>query len=309
MRLSLVVLIAVLAALMPGAALADSPDEKGGFVLRVNGDYAVSTGESIRTLVVIRGDATVDGTVTDALVVIDGDATVRGTVEDNITVVRGSLTLEQGARVKNIQLIRSDLNLNSGASVTGDIERSSFRWVGGALIILGVLLWLGMTVVVLVAGLVFAAIGGKQLGSAAAALTASPGESILGAVIAVVAIPIAAVIAMVTVVGLPVGLGVLLFLLPALLFLGYIVTGVRLGSLMLNRSDLGEPASHPYLAAVLGLLVLQVALLIPVVGAVAFVLAGPWGAGGLVLVAWRGLREKPAVTLAPGPSQAPPAFP
>ena len=46
--------------------------------------------------------------------------------------------------------------------------------------------------------------------------------------------------AMLTLVGIPLGLGVLLLVLPALWFLGYIVAGARLGTLILHRDDAAQ---------------------------------------------------------------------
>ena len=314
MRFLPLLLFAFLVAIVPVVASADDGSgHRGGFVLRANGDYTLDADQELNALVVIHGNTTVAGKIHDSLIVVDGDARVSGTVDGEVVVVRGSLVLEPGARVKNVSLVRSDFTQEPGATVTGDISRRSFRLFGGAVLLFGAIFWLWTTVAVIVAGIVFAAIGGKQLGAAASYLTGATGQSILGAVVATVGLPLAAVLAIVTVIGLPVGIGILVFVVPAVFFLGYLVAGTWLGSLMLSRTRFGETGSHPYMQALLGLFALQVIALVPVLGGVTVVVLVLWGAGGLVYLAWRGLREKPPeppVTLpAAEPAPAPPRQP
>jgi hypothetical protein len=303
MRFLPLVLLALLMAVIPMVALADDgASHRGGFVLRANGDYTLDANQELNSIVVIRGNASIAGRVHDSLIIVDGDATVSGTVEGEVVVVSGSLVLESGARVKNVNLVRSDFTQNPGATVTGDISRRSLRLFSGALVLFGILFWVWSTVAVLVAGVVFAGVGGKQLRAATGYLTEAPGQSVLGAVLTVIALPLVAVLAILTVIGLPVGIGMLIFLLPALLFLGYLVTGTWLGTLMLSGTRAGKGEGHPYWQALLGLFALQVILLVPVLGGLAFAIAGPWGAGALVYHAWKGVRERP-----PAPPLPPPA--
>lgn len=294
MRFLPLLLFSFLVALVPVVASADDGSaHRGGFVLRANGDYTLEANQELNSLVVIHGNTTVAGRIHSSLVVVDGDARVSGTIDSDVVVVRGSLVLERGAQVKNVSLVRSDFTQEPGATVTGDISRRSFRLFSGALLLFGALFWLWTTVAVLVAGIVFASVGGKQLGAAASYFTGATGQSILGAIVATIGLPLVAVVAIVTVIGVPVGIGILVFLMPAVFFLGYLVAGTWLGSLMLSRTRFGEAGSHPYLPALLGLFALQVIVLVPVLGALAFVIAGPWGAGALLYHAWRGWREKP----------------
>jgi hypothetical protein len=287
-------------ALLPGAARAQDPDAEGGLLLRVNGDVRVPAGESSDTIIVINGDAIVDGTVTGGVVVINGDATVNGTVDEEVVVINGTAGLGEGARVGgDVSLVRSDLTRAPGAVVEGTVaERSEFGF-GRAGAVFSFLVWLGFTIVVLLAGLLFAAVAGRQLSRAAALLTGSVGGTLLGAVLVWVGIPILAVLAFVTLVGIPLGLALLLFLLPALWFLGYLVAGTRLGGWLLGLLHRPTTADHPYLAALLGLLVLQLLLWIPVLGGLIWVLAGVLGAGALALLAWRAWQGRGMTT--PGP--------
>jgi hypothetical protein len=300
-----------MAALIPTQAFAQEDGRRDeGVLIRIDGDVRVEEGETVSNVVVINGDANIDGTVRDTLFVINGNAFVgdTGRVDGDINMIRSDLSLAGGSRVEDVMLLNSDLDREDGSVVSGEITRqNNIRWgfLGSAF---WIYLWLSMTVAVVLAALIFAAVGGRQLTAAADALTSDAAMSILAAVIVWVGGPILAVIAFVTVVGIPFGLGILLVVLPALWFLGYIVAGTRLGLAITQRGrDAGDVPNHPYLAALVGLLILQVVALIPVVGWLIVLVAGLYGAGGLALIAFRGARgtgTTPARTASaePGPA-------
>ena len=215
MRRLLILTLTLLVALLPAAALADS-DEKGGFSIRVNGDYRLPAEEEVEVLFVVDGNAEVAGTVHGALVVVNGDATVSGVVDGNITIVRGELELTDTAVVDDVQLIRSDLTRAPGATVRGDIDESDGWWAGWS-IFFGIILLLGLAVALFVVAIGFALVGGKQLGEAATALTGKPLQTIVAGIVTVIGLPILAVLAMATLVGIWVGLST-----------GLIVVGIAL---------------------------------------------------------------------------------
>jgi cytoskeletal protein CcmA (bactofilin family) len=281
-----------------GPTVAHAQGDDDSFILRVNGDVEVATGETVGTVIVVDGNVTVDGTISDSLVVIDGTAAVNGRVEGDITVISGDLDLRSGSTVNNVHLIRSDLLQADGATITGEVNERENFFFRGAWAVFSILAWLAFTIAVVVAGLVFAAVGGRQLRTASLSLTEEPGNSILASVILWVAVPLAAGLIIATLVGIPLGIGVLLFLLPAMWFLGYIAAGTRLGMMIAGRD-----AEHPYAAAAAGLLILQLLLIIPVLGALVVGVAGLWGAGAVALVAWRAARGTPAAPAQPEVSQ------
>jgi hypothetical protein len=302
-----VLMAAALLALLPGAAMADNGD-RGDFLLKVRGDVVVASGQSAGTVVVIDGNLLVEGTVRDTVVVISGTATIAGRVEDNVVVISGDLVLRSSADVKDVTLINSDLERASGATVRGEVrERDRLVWGLGA--VFSIVLWLGMTIGVIAGGLVFAAVGGRQLGVAARSLTGRVPASILAALGLWIALPILAALVFATVVGIPLAIGILVFLLPALWFLGYLAAGTRLGLALTGRMG-RETGLHPYSAAFLGLLILQLVFLVPGLGFLIVALAGLWGGGALVLMAWDAARSRgdgaPAAT-APPPEATPAA--
>jgi len=283
----LIPLFAVLFLLFPGGALAQGSSSSDDLLLRVNGPINVAAGQEYGNVVVIRDRADVAGVVRHELVVVDGDAMVTGTVEGNVTVVKGTLTLGSSARVTgDVDLINSDLTQASGATIQGKINKNSYNWSGWQLFAFSVYVWISVTIALIIAGLIFAAVGGRQLMAAGALMVRQTGMTIVAALVVGIGIPILAVLAMATILGIPLGLGLLIFLIPALWFFGYLTAGTKLGAVILRQ----QTSNHPYLAAALGILLLQVIGLIPFIGGLIDFLAGIFGTGALVLLAWHAWR-------------------
>lgn len=297
-----IILIAFAALLWPSTAAAQAgEDDDDSATIRINADVIIGPDETIENLVVISGNAVIEGTVTGTLVVIDGDATISGSVGDDLTVISGDINLLDGSTVNNVHSIRGDIVRAGGATVTGDVDESDFSGFWAAIGVFSVLLWVGITIAAIVAGIVFALIGGRQLTAAARVMTGEAVNAIVGTVVLWVGLPILAVLAIITVIGLPLGLGILIFLLPVLGFLGYLVAATRVGSFLTGAMKRAE-GGRPIVAVILGVLVLQVILLVPVLGGVLVFLASIWGAGSLAFTAYRsaGGRE-----IAPEPSPPP----
>ena len=107
-------------------------------------------------------------------------------------------------------------------------------------------------------------------------------------------LPILAVIAIVTLVGIPLGVGLLLALTP-IYAVGYVTGAWLLGRLLLKR-----PTTSRYVAFLAGWGILRVVALIPILGGLGWLVATVFGLGALIVAAWRARRAYPA---------APPAAP
>lgn len=274
----------------PAAAQPPQPREPSDLLLRAGAPAEIPPGQRVGTVVTLGSGADVAGTVTQDLVVVGGAATVTGEVLGAVTVVGGRLDLGPGARIgRDVTLVQSELTLAPGATIAGQVTRSSGPiWGWGV----GWLFWLSASVFVIAAGLLFAAVGGLQLAGAASLLHKRPGPAVLSALILWIGLPALAVLAFVTVVGIPIGLAVMFFALPVLWFLGYLVAGAEIGALIGRwRGALGR-MDHPYAAVALGLLILQLVAFIPWLGVFIALLAGLWGAGALALRSLRVLRER-----------------
>ena len=64
-------------------------------------------------------------------------------------------------------------------------------------------------------------------------------------------------------------------------------TGTRLGFFLTDLRKATPDLAHPYLEAVLGVVIFQLIGLVPVVGGIVVALAGLFGAGAIVAHAWR----------------------
>ncbi|MEA2515017.1 MAG: hypothetical protein QOJ59_4506 [Thermomicrobiales bacterium] len=287
---------------------ADAKDDD--VLVRVNGPITVAQNEVLDTVVGVSNDVTVDGTVRDTLVVVDGNATVNGRVESDVVVISGTLNLGPTAMVNDVTLVRSDLNRDPGATITGDLEERSELFnisFGWGSFIFSLLFWLSTTIVVLVAGVLFALFGGRQLVGTAALLTERVGASLVTALIVWIGLPILAILAFVTVIGIPLGIAIFVFLMPVLWFLGYLVSGTRLGLAIVRTADPIADRGRLVLAAVVGLLIFQLIGLIPFIGGLLVFLAGWVGSGALVYLAFRGWSDRRTVGAVPPASMPAPA--
>jgi hypothetical protein len=303
----LLLFVGAIIALVPAAVFAqDTTNDDGGLLLRIDGPVVVGPEETLQNVIVISDNATVDGTIESALVVIDGDAVISGHVNGDVTVVSGTLTLLPTAQVKNVSTFDGTLVRQQGATVTGEITDSAgftLTWMSG---IVSSIFWAGMTLVVLIAGLVFAGIGGRQLRDTASLVVNNLGATLVAVVALWVVMPVLMVLSLATLFGIPLGIGYFVFVLPVLWFIGYLIVGTELGRVILRQHANDE---RPYLSALLGLGMLQAVTWIPWIGWMFAALAGVIGSGALVLRAWRawrgpgiGATQQPSLTAQPAPS-------
>jgi hypothetical protein len=282
-RRVLLSILFVLVMLFPGVAAAQTVnDADEGFIFRANGDVTVAQGEKLGGVIVANGNAVVHGTVTETLWVISGDATIDGTVTGDVLVIDGTLHLASAATVENVTLVRGTLDRADGASITGDLtQQDNLFSLGWGAALFSIAMWLGVTVVLVVAALVFAWAGGRQLTVAGQVLRARWAASIVTGIALFVGLPILAVLALVTIVGIPLGVTILVVVMPALWVLGYLVSGTWLGRLVVQSMGRTDRPERPLLAAGLGVLLLQLIGLIPALGPAVALIAGMLGAGAL----------------------------
>jgi hypothetical protein len=282
-RLVFLVFAAML--LLPLSAVAQDVDvdEDDDVLIRITGPVSIPADQSIDVVVAINNDAVIDGTITEALIIIDGTATINGRVDGDLVVISGDVTLGPSAVVENVHLYDSEMVRDPAATISGDLnENAEFTWSWWDSAIFTFAIWIGMTIVVLVAGLIFALFGGRQLVALAETARRQIGLSVLTALVLLVGLPLAAIGAFFTVIGIPLGLVILLLVIPLLWFVGYIIIGSYLG--MWIRSLMGRTDSRSGVvwSTLIGLLVLQLIGLIPFIGGFVAFLAGLYGSGVLV---------------------------
>ena len=171
------------------------------------------------------------------------------------------------------------------------------------LIPLFLLLFIGLGLTAMAVALFVAAFAARQVRHAESLISGEPGTVLVAGLAGSVVLPILAILATITIVGAPLGLGLLFLVLPVMAFLGWIVAAIWVGDWLLGRSRGASEPNHPYLAAVIGVFVLAFAGIVPFVSAIATL----FGFGALLVIAWRILRPSApqpgtAATAQPAPS-------
>lgn len=257
---------------------------EGDVQIRINGPVHVATSDSAFTVWVVNHDAVIDGVVREGLVVINGTARVNGRVEGGVVVANGRLELGPAARVeRDVMLYRSMMSRANGAVIGGAVHNQTGFSVGAGVMWLA---WLSFTIVVVVAGLVFAELGPRTLTESAAYLPAHGGRSALVAVIVVATVPAVAFMSFATVIGIPLGLTLMVVVIRALSFLGYLVAGATLGTTLVARLGATGAWTNRYRTVVVGLVTLQVLVALPVIGGLIAMIASLSGVGALVAHSW-----------------------
>jgi hypothetical protein len=271
---------------------------------RFNRDVELAAGDSSSVLVVGGADARVAGTV-GAVLVLDGTAELLPTARvGHLAVVRGVAVLRDGSTVDgDVQLLDSEMSREPGAAITGTVSHGYWTQIEAGLRTFSLMIGFGIWLAVLMGGLIATAVDPAGVRRAGDTLVNEPGMTLLTAFVLWICAPFAAVSAMTTVVGIPIGLGLFVFVLPALGFLGYLVCGVRLGDAVLRRTRAADAPERPFVAAAAGLTLLPLLGMVPLLGPLMTLLAAGAGAGAVVLAAWRGSR------LAAAPARPVPADP
>lgn len=295
MRRILIIAAGVVLALgLAAPVLAADPKHSDGPVLMAfNGDVTVPAGDQADVVLVTGGTATVAGDVT-TIVVLDGDAVLTGATAESVFVTGGRLTMDASTTVSgDVRTLGTTVTIDPAAQVGGTVSSLETDLVAATAVLapLALLFVLGFVLVMIVAGLALAALAARQVRSAEHLISHEPGQTLLVGLAGLVIVPVVAVLTMMTVIGLPLGLAIMFMVWPAAAVVGYLVAGIWIGEWLLYRGDRPAP-ERPYLAAVIGLLILQVISVVPFVGAIASL----FGFGAVLLLAWRTFRQPASAT-------------
>jgi len=301
--------VLILLALFAPAAFAAGPDLRhDGVLLAVNNDLSVAAGQQVDTVVVVSGDATIAGNV-GTVVVVNGTATFSGATIGTLVVADGTADLGAGTTVNGVvRTVRGTVTQQPGAVVNGTIQALDTDLAAAtatfALLMIPVLivLMVGFALVSIIAALGVAAFGARQVRDVEALIETRPGHVLIAGIAGTILLPVLSFLLMVTVIGAPIGFALAFVVLPALAFLGWLVAAIWVGDWMIARSRGSREPGRPYRAAILGVIVLGVAGILPFVSGIATL----FGFGALLLAAWRMLR--PETTPAAGVAWTPAPF-
>lgn len=283
-----VLLIAVLAALA-GAAPAHAADDQ----IVITGDVVVAPGETVDDVVVIDGSVRIRGRVTGDVVAISAPVRIAGPVEGDVVSIAERVVIAPGGRVDgDLSYVDKQPLVTVPGAVGGKTEELTFDEVFSPLstIAAWVALWLAMSVSSLLLGLALLWLAPRSLEAAREVARTSTGAAIGIGLAVFFGLPAVAVLLMITVLGIPLGIAVLLALLP-IYAIGYTTSAFLLG-----RAIVRPPTSR-FLAFLAGWGILRAIALVPVLGGLTWFAATVFGLGALTIALWRSRRGP--VTAAP----------
>jgi hypothetical protein len=298
--------VAILLALLAPAAMAADPEASNrSVIVSVNGSLDVPADQDLDTVVVIDGTARIGGDM-DTLVVAGGTATVTGATLKTVVVVNGTVDLGAGTTVLgDIRTLQGTVTQASGAVVQGSVTALDADLAGLAVVMIPVfiVLFLGLGIAGIVAALLVAVFGARQVREVEALISGRPGQVLVAGIAGSVLLPLLAILLVMTVIGAPIGFGLLFVVLPALAFLAWLVAAIWIGDWLVAGTRGSREPGRPSLAAVVGFIVLALVGMVPFVT----VIATLFGFGALLLTAWRILRPEPTPVGQAGAAQPAPS--
>lgn len=279
--LSLAVLLAFFALVLPAVAPAQTSDHAEGAIVVVRGDVTVPRGHTVDGVFVVSGNVRLAGHVTGDVLLVSGDALVSGRIDGSLVTIGGRAHLLPRAFVSgNVHYADEQPVISGRAIVRGDVSRENGLDALDLLPLVSVVLfWLGIGISMAILGALLLLLAPR----AAEALYERSQDGLgppigIGFAVAI-GLPVASAIAAATLVGLPLAFLILLALLP-LAAVAYCVAAWALG-----RRIVGPPR-HRILSFLAGLAVLRVAAAVPVLGFLVGIAAVVIGFGLIGTTIW-----------------------
>jgi hypothetical protein len=254
-----------------------------GAVLNVGGTAKIAD-----DLVLGVGTSYISGQVNGDVRGEGGEVTINNEVGENVELEVDKLTITSTANIEgdlvytseNEAIIQSGARL--GGSTTHNVPEkpaapSPFASIRGKLLGFLMTLVIGIIVILLAAG---------RISAMADSIRTKPWPSLGWGALALFVTPIAALVVIITIIGLPVGL-IALVLYGIAVYLSQIPVGFLIGRLILKRNGEIESRGLFIGALALGLAILLVLGLIPYVGGLVMLLTIMFGLGSLIVLVAR----------------------
>ncbi|MGI9625337.1 MAG: hypothetical protein ACR2QM_00760 [Longimicrobiales bacterium] len=290
--------------LLGGLAQRPAEPRTDGLLLRIGGDVQVPAGAHYDAVIVFQGNANIAGSA-DFVLGAGGSVRLDGGRANHVIVANGELLLQGESEVTgDVELFRSGLTRSEGAVVRGRVRETALEHALKGAWFFGAFLALGVAFAILAAGLVTIAVardGTQQVGRI---LLQRLPAALLATAVLWIGLPVLAVGLMPTIVAVPAGIGLFVFVLPALGFAGYVLAGIALGRAVLHSLRPGEGGQSHYWASTLGIGLLLIGGLLPIVGGIVAPVAGAVGSGALAVALW----ERAAALQANGVGELTPAL-
>jgi uncharacterized RDD family membrane protein YckC len=298
----------------------------GSPVLRIWQDYVLPAGHEARNVVVISGNATVNGEIDGDLVVVLGSARLANTavVRGSLVVIAGDTTIVQGTTIRgDLVVVGGVLDAPVGftpgheyfvvgAPWLGDRVRAVVPWVTHGLLwgrpLVPSLGWMwGVVLIFLIVSLAINLLLHGPVGASAETLARKPFSTFLtGLLVLLLTGPISVLLA-----ASVVGIAIVPFFLCAVL-VAWIIGRVGVARWIgrsITRQDSIETPIEGMRSFLIGFAVLVLLYMVPVIGLITWAMVGVFGLGAASLTFLAGLRrERPAAPKTP-PVPEPPVTP
>ena len=293
--------------------------------LRVLQNFTLKAGEAVRQVVVVGGDATIEGRVDGDVVVILGHAQLAGTAEisGSFLVIGGTGTIAEGAQVHEDVFALGGLeappgfnpggnHIAIGTASLGDRLSGLVPWLTRGLV-LGRLIvpdlpWVWtIAATFLLLNLLLNLVFDAPVRACASALRATPASAFLtGLLVMLLAGPLCLVLAISVV-----GIAVIPFVICALVLgavIGRIGFARWLGMTVVDQDDI-ESRAQSVRSFLIGSAMMCLAYAIPLIGILTWAMAGVFGLGAAMqafMHAYRRENPQPPRMAAPAPAVAAP---
>lgn len=277
------------------------PREEPGDQIVLSGDVEVRRGTDVGQVVVFHGSVDVAGVVHGDVVVIDGRIDVTGQVSGSVVSINGPVTIGANAQILGDVLARDRLRIADGAVIGGQVREGTAFTFRSPIDLLGPFAaWLAVVVSTLALGAVLVLVAPRGADAVAVAATRSPWASGGIGIALVIGLPVLGVLALVSLVGLPFGLGLLLSL--ALVYsIGYTWSAFAVGRV------LWRPPRSRWLALLIGWAIVAALTAVPFAGPVVWFIGAVYGVGAMTVAGWRargaGGRHRPGGKMPPEPER------
>ncbi|MEW6158629.1 MAG: RDD family protein [Verrucomicrobiota bacterium] len=291
-------------------------------VVQIGQDFHLKADESCREVVIVGGDAIIDGEVRRDVVVVFGKVKVNGTVGGDLVNVLGGTVLGPNAMVEgDATVVGGRLERKAGAHVGGEPREilageniPSFQWVADW-VVKG-LMWARplppqfawvwtVAAIFLVLYVLMMALFPRPVQACVDAMDRTPVGTFFTGVLGLISFPFVLLLLVVTGVGVLI-IPFLFVALAAAFFFGKISV-YRFTGLQLARQLHAAVLEQPLVALIIGILIFYLLYMVPVLGLLAWMLATIWGLGSVLMATFSALKRERApatATIAPAPTYA-----
>ena len=272
----------------------------------LSGDVVVRRGETSGDVVVFHGSARIKGRARGSVVVLAGPVRVSGTVDGDVVSLTGPTALLAGARVKgDVWAARGKVRIEVGAAIEGRLHRGTpLRLLAPSTLITKLWVWVAISASTLLLGVLLLLVAPRAADAVFATVRDRTGPSVWWGLGLLIGLPVASILTVLTVVGIPFGIGLILAL-AFLYSVGYAWSAWVAGRALVRPSrHARRPRRYPAFLA--GWALLRAVGFVPVLGAVTWVAGAAFGLGLMAVAVWRHRSAPVAWTPAPRPPRLPP---